>query len=60
MERSIKYKRINGFFTESQINEELDKIIKDGFELHTYLEGRLNDGNFEITMIVQKRQNDIL
>jgi hypothetical protein len=69
MERSIKYKRFTGTYTENTIQDFLDNLVKEGWEIIYYNEifrpsGMLTNSpqevNIHVTVIGSKKQKDVL
>lgn len=65
MDKPIKYKRIEKLliYNDEIIQDYLDELIKDGFEIIYYNEKEILDGNdikLKITIIVCKKQSNII
>ena len=60
MEKSIKYRRFTEKLDENSIQEFLDKLVTEGWEIISYKEEKLTDEKINITVVGSKRQNNVL
>ena len=64
MERSIKYKRFDEYINDTEIQQFLDNLIIEGWEIIYYNEENISNDNgnklLHIIIIGSKKQNNIL
>ena len=53
----IKYKRVNKTIKQTQLQDYLDRVVVDGFDILYYNENILNNNNLiEFTMLLGKKR----